>query len=134
MPSLAVSNCLVVSVRFIFIPFISKLFSVDLFIIIIFFSKTFLILLCETACANTIAEEDKPGDKIPDMPANAGEESVANLDKVRNASGSTRTSDVRLEMQKIMQSHAAVFRTGDVLREGCEKLASTYNTMVNMSS
>ena len=40
--------------------------------------------------------------------------SVANLDKVRFASGSTPTADLRLRMQKTMQHHAAVFRDGEV--------------------
>ena len=40
--------------------------------------------------------------------------SVANLDKVRFASGSIPTADLRLRMQKTMQHHAAVFRDGDV--------------------
>ena len=41
--------------------------------------------------------------------------SVANLDKVRFASGSTPTADLRLKMQKTMQGHAAVFRDGEVI-------------------
>ena len=81
------------------------------------------------ACANSIAEDFKPGDAIPDMPANAGEASIANLDQVRHANGSATAADIRLEMQKIMQNHAAVFRTGEVLQEGIGKLKNTYNTL-----
>lgn len=88
------------------------------------------IVVFGRACANTIAELDKPGDKIPDMPSDAGEESIANLDKVRNADGSASTAELRMEMQKIMQTHAAVFRTGDVLSEGCQRLEKTYQTML----
>ncbi|MCI0667161.1 MAG: succinate dehydrogenase/fumarate reductase flavoprotein subunit, partial [Methylococcaceae bacterium] len=33
-----------------------------------------------------------------------------------------KTADIRLEMQRIMQSHATVFRTGAVLAEGVEKI------------
>lgn len=57
---------------------------------------------------------------------NAGEESVANLDKIRHANGSTLTSQLRLKMQKCMQSNAAVFRTGDVLQEGCKKMDEVF--------
>lgn len=32
---------------------------------------------------------------------NAGEESIANLDKMRNANGSTPTADLRLKLQKV---------------------------------
>ena len=66
------------------------------------------------ACAKTIAEEAKPGEAIRDLSVNAGEASVANLDKLRFADGSTPTAELRLTMQKTMQTHAAVFRTGDV--------------------
>jgi len=74
------------------------------------------------ACSKTIAEENKPGDKVRELSANAGEASVANLDKMRFANGSTPTAQLRLAMQKTMQNHAAVFRTGDVLKEGVVKM------------
>lgn len=32
---------------------------------------------------------------------NAGEESVANIDKLRHANGSQTTADIRLKMQKV---------------------------------
>jgi succinate dehydrogenase / fumarate reductase flavoprotein subunit len=41
---------------------------------------------------------------------------------VRNAKGGTSVSDLRLTMQRTMQTHAAVFRTTDLLREGVEKM------------
>lgn len=41
------------------------------------------------------------GDKVPPIKANAGEESVMNLDKLRFAEGSIRTSELRLSMQKV---------------------------------
>ncbi|XP_070822019.1 succinate dehydrogenase [ubiquinone] flavoprotein subunit, mitochondrial [Chaetodon trifascialis] len=81
------------------------------------------------ACALTIAEEHKPGEKLSPLQPSAGEESVANLDKLRFANGSTRTSEIRLNMQKTMQAHAAVFRTGPVLKEGCDKMDAIYQTM-----
>ena len=56
------------------------------------------------------------------LPADAGEMALARLDRFRNANGGRCTADIRLEMQKIMQSHASVFRTGDILDEGIEKL------------
>ena len=56
------------------------------------------------------------------MLQNAGEESVANLDRMRYANGTTPTAEHRLRMQKVMQTHAAVFREGPSLDEGCKKL------------
>ena len=56
-----------------------------------------------------------------DMPE-AGAESTARLDRLRYSEGGTSTASLRLQMQKIMQQHAAVFRTGDLMKEGLEKL------------
>jgi succinate dehydrogenase / fumarate reductase flavoprotein subunit len=49
---------------------------------------------------------------------------LARLDRLRNARGSTPTAAIRLSMQRAMQNHAAVFRTGAVLREGIEQLSA----------
>ena len=35
-------------------------------------------------------------------------------------------------MQKTMQNHAAVFRTGDVMQEGIEKMESVWSDMANL--
>lgn len=81
------------------------------------------------ACAKTIAEESRPGEKVQSLPDNAGEESVANLDWVRNANGSIPTADLRLNMQKTMQNHAAVFREAKSLKEGVDKMSNIYKTI-----
>ncbi|KAJ8791160.1 hypothetical protein J1605_020830 [Eschrichtius robustus] len=86
------------------------------------------------ACALSIAESCRPGDKVPLIKPNAGEESVMNLDKLRFANGSIRTSELRLNMQKSMQSHAAVFRVGSVLREGCEKISQLYGDLKHLKT
>jgi succinate dehydrogenase / fumarate reductase flavoprotein subunit len=54
------------------------------------------------------------------------------LDKYRNAKGSMTTSELRGEMQRTMQDHAAVFRTGDVLKEGHDKIVETFNKRENL--
>jgi succinate dehydrogenase / fumarate reductase flavoprotein subunit len=43
---------------------------------------------------------------------------LSRLDRFRTASGATPTAQLRLDMQLIMQSNCAVFRTGEVLNEG----------------
>ena len=63
-----------------------------------------------------IAENSKPGDPVPELTKDAGESSIANLDKLRFAKGDIPTADLRLEMQRTMQKHAAVFRTGEILQ------------------
>jgi succinate dehydrogenase / fumarate reductase, flavoprotein subunit len=44
------------------------------------------------------------------------------FDFFRNAKGGTPTAELRLEMQKTMQSDAAVFRASESLKEGVEKM------------
>ncbi|KAI5712223.1 hypothetical protein M8J75_006751 [Diaphorina citri] len=84
------------------------------------------------ACAKTIAEENKPGAPIKPFAANAGESSVANLDWVRHAKGDITTADLRLTMQKTMQTYAAVFRTQETLQEGCNKMAALYKDLAHL--
>src|SRR5690606_8422393 len=57
----------------------------------------------------------KPGERQAPLAPNAGEEAVARLDKLRHANGSVPTAQIRLSMQRVMQDHAAVFRTGESL-------------------
>jgi succinate dehydrogenase / fumarate reductase flavoprotein subunit len=77
------------------------------------------------AAANRCAATLKGSGRPLSLPADAGDVAVARLDRLRNADGSRPTAEIRLEMQKIMQNHAAVFRTGESLREGVEKLSRT---------
>ncbi|KAF7285928.1 succinate dehydrogenase [ubiquinone] flavoprotein subunit, mitochondrial-like isoform X1 [Rhynchophorus ferrugineus] len=84
------------------------------------------------ACALTIAAENKPGEKIGDINANAGEQSVSNLDWCRYANGPLPTADLRLQMQRTMQSHAAVFRTEEVLKEGIQKMHGLYGKLKDL--
>ena len=78
------------------------------------------------AAAHFCDETMEPGARHKPLPENAGQDSVARIDKLRKADGPRPTAEIRLEMQKIMQNHAAVFRTGEVLDEGVELLRKTY--------
>ncbi len=70
-------------------------------------------------CARVV----KPGTPHRPLKADAADAAVARLDRFRNAGGTRPTADIRLDMQRIMQSDAAVFRTGDTLADGQRKLA-----------
>ncbi len=63
-----------------------------------------------------------PGAAHKRLPANAGDNALERLDRLRNAKGGTRTAHLRLQMQKTMQEHCAVFRTGDLLKQGVDKI------------
>ena len=80
------------------------------------------------AAAHFCADTMTPGERHRPLAANAGQDSVERIDRLRNASGTRPTSEIRLEMQKVMQGHAAVFRTGDVLDEGVELLRKTFGS------
>lgn len=64
------------------------------------------------------AELVKPGQKHADLPADSADLALSRLDRFRYANGGTPTAELRLAMQKTMQSNCAVFRTGEVLEEG----------------
>ena len=74
----------------------------------------------------------RPGTSHKPLPKDAGDLAVSRLDRFRNAKGERPTAQIRLEMQKIMQSDAAVFRSGESLREGCEKLARTVDSFADV--
>ena len=73
-------------------------------------------------CNETI----KAGASQPELTGVKSEEHLARFDKVRNASGDQPVAKLRLEMQKAMQTNCAVFRTGDVLAEGVQAIASIH--------
>jgi len=81
------------------------------------------------ACAKTISQENRPGESIGDLRMDSGEQSIANLDKLRHANKDTTTAVLRLKMQKVMQNHAAVFRTGESLKEGITKLNECFKQL-----
>jgi succinate dehydrogenase / fumarate reductase flavoprotein subunit len=80
------------------------------------------------AVANRCAETIEPGAAHKTLPASACDKSLGNFDKLRNANGGTPTAQVRDSMQHVMQNHAAVFRTGETLREGVKMIRETFKS------
>jgi succinate dehydrogenase / fumarate reductase flavoprotein subunit len=64
----------------------------------------------------------KPGDAHKPLPSGSADRSLSRFDAFRNARGGSPTAAIRDLMQRIMQDHCAVFRTGDVLREGVKRI------------
>lgn len=81
------------------------------------------IVVFGRAAALTTKEEFTPGQKQPELPPSAGEESIEKLEKLRTANGSISTAELRLKLQETMQRYAAVFRKQDTLEEGCKKVS-----------
>jgi succinate dehydrogenase / fumarate reductase, flavoprotein subunit len=78
------------------------------------------------ATAHRVAEIIKPGTAHKPLPGDSTDLALGRLDHFRNAAGGSPTAEVRLEMQKTMQAHCAVFRTDELLQEGIGKLTKTY--------
>jgi succinate dehydrogenase (ubiquinone) flavoprotein subunit len=86
------------------------------------------IVVFGRACALRIADIAKPGDAVPDLKPDAGAETIADLDKMRFSEGTRSTADLRLELQEVMQENAAVYRTGETLKEGCDLVDKTVDS------
>jgi len=90
------------------------------------------IVVFGRACAHHIKDNLKPNTPHRPLPKDAGAQSIANLDKLRFANGTNSTADVRLDMQKVMQSDAAVFRTEKTLQEGVKKIDQVAQKMKDL--
>ena len=84
------------------------------------------------AAARRCGELLRPGERHAPLPPEAGEAAVARLDRLRHANGSRPTAEIRNDMQRAMQDHAAVFRTGEVLREGVTKVKEVVATFADV--
>ncbi|MDC7676904.1 succinate dehydrogenase flavoprotein subunit [Asticcacaulis machinosus] len=78
------------------------------------------------ACGLRAKEVVKPGVAHKDIGKSAVDAHLARLEKFRTASGSTPVADLRLKMQRAMQEDAAVFRTGETLQQGVNRLAEIF--------
>jgi len=77
------------------------------------------------AAALRAAQLVKPGTAHGTISTASEEKALARLDALRHAKGPRSTASLRLEMQKTMQNHAAVFRTSSSLSEGLVKIKKT---------
>ncbi len=80
------------------------------------------------AAAHRAADVVKPGASLKPLSKDAAEDSIARLDKLRHANGSSLTAEIRLNMQRTMQDYCAVFRTGETMEEGIVKLSQVWES------
>ena len=80
------------------------------------------LLVFGRAAAERAVELVEPGAPHGTASPAAAEAAIARLDRIRHAKGGSKTGAVRREMQRAMQDHCAVFRTGDVLQEGVRRI------------
>ena len=81
------------------------------------------------AAALRAVELVKPGEAHGKLNAGAVESVLDRFDKLRHADGDIPVAELRIEMQKTMQSHAAVFRTGELIEQGLTRLRDLFSQM-----
>jgi succinate dehydrogenase / fumarate reductase flavoprotein subunit len=87
------------------------------------------IVVFGRAAALRAKETLKPGATQKPLPKNSEEKALSRLERLRNAKGSKPAADIRLTMQRIMQSNCAVFRTKEVLTEGVKLIHETAKSL-----
>ncbi|GHD39231.1 succinate dehydrogenase flavoprotein subunit [Thalassobaculum fulvum] len=90
------------------------------------------IVVFGRAAAHRAAETVKPGEGHKPLPADASEKAIERLDRMRNAKGGTNAGKIRLDMQRTMQTHAAVFRTDELMQGGIKKLHEVAGSMADL--
>jgi succinate dehydrogenase / fumarate reductase flavoprotein subunit len=85
------------------------------------------------AAATRAVELIKPNSPHEEVSKNETDKSLKRFDKLRNGNGSNKTSELRLSMQKTMQSKCAVFRNEKTLKEGVNEIKKPYEGMQSIS-
>ena len=80
------------------------------------------------AVAERCAEVIKPDTPHKDLPASVLDKALERFDQLRHADGNTPTAAIRLNMQRTMQRYGAVFRSGDTLAEGKQKISEVFDS------
>ncbi len=86
------------------------------------------IVVFGRAVAARCGETVKPDSRHATLAPDAVDPLLGRFDALRHANGSTSTAEIRLKMQRAMQSNAAVFRTGEVLQEGCKQISDIFGS------
>ncbi|MAI15610.1 MAG: succinate dehydrogenase flavoprotein subunit [Rhodospirillaceae bacterium] len=91
------------------------------------------IVVFGRAAAYRAAETVTPGAAHKPLSSSSGDFALGRLDKIRNASGPKKASEIRHEMQLSMQRHAAVFRDTETLDAGVKNIMEIAGTMPDIS-
>ena len=90
------------------------------------------IVVFGRAAAHRAAETVRPGEGHKPMPKDASEKAIARLDRMRQAKGGTKAGAIRLDMQRAMQTHAAVFRTDELMQNGLKRIHEVAGSMADV--
>ena len=90
------------------------------------------IVVFGRAAAHRAVETVTPGAATRTAPQAATEKALERFNRMRNASGSESAASIRLEMQHVMQRHAAVFRSTDSLSDGVQNMDNVAGKMAHI--
>src|SRR5881398_762797 len=82
--------------------------------------------------ARRCAQALEPGSRQRPLAKDAGQAALERLDRLRRADGKRPTAAIRTEMQKTMQLDAAVFRSGESLAQGIQRLGATFDSFAEV--
>jgi len=91
------------------------------------------IVVFGKACSENISERYKPGDSIEDYDKEELDKDINTYENYLYKNNGTNVSELRLEMQRVMQKHAGVFRNDKLLEEGVKKMNDLYKEFKNVS-
>ena len=87
------------------------------------------IVVFGRAAAIKASELVKPNTPLKPLAADSAEYALARLNRLRNADGGSKTSEIRGALQRAMQNNAAVFRTSEVLKQGVKEVGEIASRM-----
>ena len=90
------------------------------------------IVVFGRAAAHRAAETVKPGEGHKPMSNESSDKALARLDRMRTAKGDRKAGAIRLDMQRAMQTHAAVFRTDELMQGGLKRLHEIAGSMADV--
>src|SRR6201993_1805864 len=85
------------------------------------------------AAALRAAEIIKPGARVREANCHSEEHALHRFDRIRHSRGGKKAGEVRPLMQETMQEYFGVFRRGDSLKEGVEKLQALRDPLQRVS-
>ncbi len=91
------------------------------------------IVVFGRSAAIRCAELIKPGSAHKPLQKNACDAALTRFDAIRNSKGDRKTADIRLQMQKVMQTKAAVFRTGSTLKQGITEMSAVVESFAEVN-
>jgi succinate dehydrogenase / fumarate reductase flavoprotein subunit len=84
------------------------------------------------AAGHRLGETLEAGAAQADLPKDGADLALSRLDRFRHAEGGSPTAEIRLDMQRTMQSDCGVFRTDRTLDEGRTKIDAVYRKMADV--